>query len=102
MAFTALLDACVLYPPSVRDVLLSLAFTDLFRARWTIRIQEEWLEAVLRKKPEISDGLRRTQQRMLEAIPDAIITGHEGLINGLVLPDLDDRHVLAAAIVGRA
>jgi hypothetical protein len=73
MAFTALFDACVLYPPSVRDVLLSLAVTDLFRARWTSRIQEEWLEAVLRDRPAISDGLKRTQQIMLEVVPDAII-----------------------------
>jgi hypothetical protein len=102
MAFTALLDACVLYPPSIRDVLLSLAVTDLFRARWTPHIQDEWLKAAVRGRPEISEGLLRTQQIMLEAIPDAIVAGYESLINGLTLPDPDDRHVLAAAIVGRA
>jgi hypothetical protein len=72
MAFTALLDACVLYPPSIRDLLLSLAVTDLFRARWTLRIQDEWLEAVLRTRPGIAERLQRTQQMMLDAVPDAI------------------------------
>ncbi len=33
---------------------------------------------------------------------DALVTGYEDLIEGLHLPDLDDRHVLAAAIRGRA
>jgi hypothetical protein len=102
MAFTALFDACVLYPPSVRDVLLSLAVTDLFRARWTSRIQDEWLVAVLRDRPERSEALRRTQRIMREAVPDAEISGYEGLLNGLELPDPDDCHVLAAAIAGRA
>ncbi len=33
---------------------------------------------------------------------DALVAGYEGLIDGLHLPDPDDRHVLAAAIRGRA
>jgi predicted nucleic acid-binding protein len=103
MAFTALFDACVLYPPSLRNVLLSLAVTDLFRARWTVRIQDEWLRAALRDKPGLSEeALQRTQRRMAVAIPDAIIASYEGLISCLDLPDPDDRHVLAAAIAGRA
>jgi death-on-curing protein len=32
---------------------------------------------------------------------DCLVTGYEGLIPALELPDPDDRHVLAAAIVGR-
>jgi hypothetical protein len=74
MAFTALFDACVLYPPSVRDVLLSLAVTDLFRTKWTDQIQEEWMEAALRTRPGLSASLRRAQQFMHEAIPDATVT----------------------------
>ena len=41
--FVALYDACVLYPAPLRDLLLRLALTDLFRARWTERIHEEWM-----------------------------------------------------------
>ncbi len=35
---------------------------------------------------------------MHQAVPDCIVSGHEGLIKGLSLPDENDRHVLAAAI----
>jgi hypothetical protein len=40
--FVALFDACVLYPASIRDLLLRLALSDLFRARWTDRIHDEY------------------------------------------------------------
>jgi hypothetical protein len=44
---TALLDACVLYPQTLRDLLLNLARTDLFRARWTDLINDEWTRKLL-------------------------------------------------------
>lgn len=102
MAFTALLDACVLYPAPLRDLLISLADTSLFRARWSAEINAEWMNAVLRKRPELRGELRRTVALMNDAIPDCLVTGHETLIETLDLPDGGDRHVLAAAIVGRA
>lgn len=102
MAFTALFDACVLYPAPLRDILMRLAWTDLFHARWSPRIQEEWMRGVLRKRPELADRLIRTRELMDRAIPDCVITGWEGIEASLTLPDPDDRHVLAAAIAGRA
>ena len=33
--YTAVLDACVLYPAPLRDIVLSLADAGLFHARWT-------------------------------------------------------------------
>ncbi|CAN1213529.1 hypothetical protein TUMEXPCC7403_25205 [Tumidithrix helvetica PCC 7403] len=44
--FVALLDACVLYPNYLRDILIQLALTDLFRAKWTDLIHEEWMRNV--------------------------------------------------------
>jgi hypothetical protein len=41
-------------------------------------------------------------ETMEAAIPDCLVTGYEHLIEGLKLPDPDDRHVLAAAIAGHA
>lgn len=102
MAFVALLDACVLYPAPLRDLLMRLAVTGLFRARWSERIHEEWMRGVLRERPELADRLPRTCQRMNDAVPDALVSDYEGIAEGLSLPDPDDRHVLAAAIVGRA
>jgi hypothetical protein len=102
VAFTALLDACVLYPAPLRDLLLNLACTGLFRARWSADIQAEWETALLRTRPDLVGKLSHTHEQMDAAIPDAKITGHLGLIPALSLPDLGDRHVLAAAIAGRA
>lgn len=39
---------------------------------------------------------------MNEAVEDCLIHGYERIIESLVLPDVDDRHVLAAAIAGHA
>jgi predicted nucleic acid-binding protein len=99
--YTALLDANVLYPAPVRDVLLQLAVTDLFHAKWSAEIHKEWIEALLRNEPHRDrDALERTRAKMDQATRDALITGYEHLIPTLQLPDPDDRHVLAAAIVG--
>jgi hypothetical protein len=99
--YTALLDACVLYPAPLRDLLLSIAVTGLFRARWTDQIHEEWIAALVREGRDRS-VLERTRRLMDAAVPDCLIKGYEGVINSLKLPDEKDRHVLAAAIVGSA
>lgn len=97
--FVAVFDACVLYRESLRNLLLRLALTGLFRARWTERIHDEWIGALLRQRPDLTrDALDWTRNQMDLAIPDAIVSGYEGLADGLELPDEDDRHVLAASI----
>ena len=97
--FVAIYDACVLHPAPLRDLLLRLALTDLFKARWTDRIHDEWTGSVLRSRPDLSsEQLKRTRALMNAAVPDCLVTGYEGLVEGLELPDRDDRHVLAAAV----
>jgi hypothetical protein len=97
--FVAVFDACVLYPASVRDLLLRLALTDLSRARWTDRIHDEWIGGVLKQRQDLSrTQLERTRDLMNQAVPDCLVTAYESLIDGLGLPDPNDRHVLAAAI----
>jgi hypothetical protein len=97
--FTAVYDACVLYPAPLRDLLMWLGLSGHFRARWSTQIHEEWKRNLLRKRPELnSDQLDRTIALMEQAIPDARVYGYESLIAGLRLPDDNDRHVLAAAI----
>lgn len=99
MAFTAIFDARVLHPPAVRDLLLRLAQTGLFRGRWTDQILDVTMENVLRLRPDLEVAqLARTRKLMCEAVPDCLVTGYEPLMSGLSLPDGDDRHVLAAAI----
>lgn len=97
--FTAVYDACVLYPEMLRSFLMHLATSGRYRARWTADIRGEWREAILRARPDVDPAaLDRTALLMESAVDDALVTGYEGLIAGLVLPDPDDRHVLAAAI----
>ncbi|SDS64915.1 PIN domain-containing protein [Pseudomonas granadensis] len=98
-SFTAVYDACVLYPAPLRDFLMWLALSGLYRARWTEEIHCEWKRNLLKNRPDLSiEQLDRTSQLMDLAIPDACVDSYEDLIVGLSLPDEDDRHVLAAAI----
>jgi predicted nucleic acid-binding protein len=97
--FTAIYDACVLYPAPLRDLLMELALTDLFRARWSEAIHQEWIRSLLKNRSDLTESqLLRTRDFMNANVRDALVTGYEALISGLSLPDPDDRHVLAAAI----
>jgi len=101
--FTAFYDANVLYPAELRNLLMHLALTGLFRATWSNGVHEEWIAALLRNRPDLTrDKLERTRMLMDQHATDALVTGYEDLIDGLNLPDPNDRHVLAAAIRGRA
>ena len=78
---------------------MRLALTDMFRARWTNEIHEEWIAAVLEDHPNLArQQLERTRDMMNDAVLDCVITGYEGMANHVALPDANDRHVLAAAI----
>ena len=101
MAFTALFDANVLCPAPLRDLLLQLAVTKLFRARWTDAIHDEWTRAAVRNRPDVECEMGELAQAY--GCPcDCLVTGFEPLIDILDLPDPNDRHVVAAAIKGRA
>lgn len=101
--FTALFDACVLYSAPLRDFLMHLALTDLFRAKWTDEIHDEWIRNVLINRPDITkDQLQRTRDLMNSNVRDCLVIGYQYLIPALILPDMNDRHVLAAAICAGA
>lgn len=101
--FTVIYDACVLYPAPLRDLLMRLAMADLYRARWTEMIHDEWTSNVLKQRPDLKlADLERTRYLMNAHVRDSLITGFEHLIQSIELPDANDRHVLAAAIHGNA
>lgn len=103
MAFTALLDANVLYPAPLRDLLLELALADLFRAKWSARIQDEWINALMRNEPHRDRArLQRTRALMEENMRDVLVEDYEHLIPAIKYIDPGDRHVVAAAIKSRA
>jgi hypothetical protein len=82
---------------------MHLALTGLFRARWSAEVHEEWISSLLKKRPDLTrEKLERTRLLMDKHAADALVTGYEDLIPGLQLPDPGDRHVVAAAIRGRA
>jgi hypothetical protein len=98
-AVVAVYDACVLYPAPLRDLLMHLACGGLVHARWTDAIHEEWIGNPLANRPDLTPAqLEHTRVLMDRAVPDALVRGYEPRVPALVLPDADDRHVLAAAI----
>ncbi len=100
---TALLDADVLYPAGLRDVLLRLADRYLYAPLWSADIHAEWMRSLLRDRPDLDAALlERTRGVMDEHFPEAAVTGYAPLAAELDLPDPGDRHVLAAAIRGQA
>ena len=97
--FVAVLDACVLYPAPIRDLLLHLAALDLYTPKWTDRIQEEWTRSLLINRPDLSrQQLQRIPEAMNSSFPDSSVEQYESLIAAVALPDPDDRHIVAAAI----
>jgi len=96
--FTVVLDANVLYPAPLRDFLLELAVAGLFRARWTEEITDEWVRNLLAKREDLDKSqLKYTVEKMAEAVPGCLIADYKPIVDGLSLPDENDRHVLAAA-----
>jgi len=96
-AFIVFYDANVLYPAELRNFLMHLALIGVFRTKWSAEVHEEWTRNLLINRPDLTRAqLERTRQLMDKAAPDALVTGYEHLIPRLVLPDPNDRHVLAA------
>lgn len=99
MPFSVVYDACVLHPPSLRDLLIRIARTGIVQARWSDRILDECFSSIRRERPDVSvEQLERTRRLMQDAIPAASVSNYEALIEGMELPDAGDRHVLAAAV----
>lgn len=89
----------MLYPAPLRDLLMHVALTDLYRAKWTYLIHDEWIRNLLKNRQDLTkENLERTRDLMDAHVRDCLVTGFEDLIDAVTLPDPGDRHVLAAAI----
>ena len=95
-----MLDACVLYPTVMREVLLGAAAAGLYQARWSPRILEEWARAAERQ--DAADGVwARGEIASLQArFPQASVRIEDSYQAQFWLPDPADVHVLAAAVKG--
>jgi hypothetical protein len=92
------LDACVLDPPVLRDILTGCAVAGLFAPRWSARILAEWAHAAARGGTETGPAIAALRA----TFPQAEVTPAPDTEAGLALPDPADAHVLAAAIDGGA
>ncbi|WP_204805576.1 PIN domain-containing protein [Mycobacterium riyadhense] len=105
MTFTVVYDANVLFPSVLRDVLIHVARMGLNRARWSELILDEVFDSISKKQPGLdANKLARTRKLMCQAVPDCLVETQaiQTLVPALTLPDPDDRHVLAAAILAGA
>ena len=89
--FTVVYDACTLYPTPLRDLLMHLALSDLFRARWSNMIHDEWIRNVHANRPDLNlERLERTRAHMNHAVRDCVVTGFEYMIPSINLKDFPD------------
>lgn len=107
--FTALLDTCVLWPSLQRDFLLSMAAEGLYRPIWSQAILDELVHAETMKRvgrgagqEQAREAAERLVAQMEWAFDDACVTGWQPLAGSYGLPDPDDEHVVAAAVIGGA
>jgi hypothetical protein len=95
-----MIDACVLYPTVMREVMLGCAKAGLFEARWSIRILEEWARAAAKLGPEQEVWARGEIAALGAAFPRATVRYDAAQERAFWLPDPADIHVLTAAAVG--
>ncbi|MEM1302492.1 MAG: PIN domain-containing protein, partial [Pseudomonadota bacterium] len=97
-----LIDACVLYPTVVREVLLKVAAGGVFTPLWSKRILEEWRRAAGRLNP-VALAQAEAEIALVKARwPEAEVDPKPSDEARLYLPDVNDVHVLASAIAGSA
>lgn len=95
-----LIDACVLYPTVMREMVLGVAAQGLFAPRWSARVLEEWARAAGKLGPEQEVWARGEIAALAAGFPDALIRYDRGIEARFWLPDSGDVHVLAAAVAG--
>ena len=99
----AVLDANVLFPQYLCDLMLSLAETELFQPRWSDFIHDEWMRNLFKTFPELEiSRIKRRREMMDRAFPDASVSFDSELIESIAGVHAKDRHVMAAAIVSHA
>lgn len=98
----ALLDACVLYPTVLREILLKSAEAGLFEPLWSDRILDEWRHVSARSGPEYVALTEGDIALITVRWPDALVARDAETERSVWLPDESDIHVLASAVAGKA
>lgn len=97
----AVLDACVLYPAALRDTLLRTVEAGLYQLRWSEEILAEVRRNLVATGRQTESQAEALVTEMRRAFPAAFVEGYQGLIDSMHNHP-KDRHVLAAAVAGRA
>jgi len=102
--YTVLLDANVLYSVAISDALMEVAATGIYAAKWSKAIDDEWVRNLAKNKKRAEADFHTRRDSMHDACPDWEVPeeGWRLIEPCLSLPDVNDRHVLAAAVAGRA
>jgi hypothetical protein len=95
-----MIDACVLYPTVMREVILGCGAAGLFEPRWSVRILEEWARAAGKLGAEQEVWARGEIATLNAKFPRALVKYDTALERQYWLPDPADIHVLTAAVVG--
>ena len=98
----AVLDACVLYPTVLREILTGVAALGLYTPLWSDRILEEWARATHKLGPGAEAVARGEIAVLRAAFPKASIRAQPDIEARMQLPDANDVHVLAVAVAGHA
>jgi predicted nucleic acid-binding protein len=103
MPMTVVLDANVLFPQYLCDLLLSFADAELFRPVWSKLIHDEWMQNVIEKNRGIDpERIKRRQDMMDKAFPDACVSITDQQVEEIEDVHIKDRHVMAAAKIVHA
>lgn len=99
--FRVLLDTCVLFPQTLRDVLLTAAESGLYYPLWSTGVLDELERNLIEDRGLTQEQTAHLRTEMEGAFPDSTVTGYESLIDSMSNHE-GDRHVLAAAVRGNA
>ncbi|HEX6750193.1 MAG TPA: PIN domain-containing protein [Longimicrobium sp.] len=92
------LDANVLFPFQLRNLLLHLAVEGLFRPLWSAEIIDECMRALRRDAQLTQAQCDHLLVQMRRVFASAWGSGFAGRADRIELPDEGDRHVLALAV----
>jgi predicted nucleic acid-binding protein len=100
-SFIALLDANVLFPFTLRDILLRAAAVGYFQVRWSAQILDEMTRNLVSAGTMTEEKAVRLRAVMEQAFPEAAVAGYEPLV-ATMRNEAKDRHVAAAALAAGA
>lgn len=95
--FVVVVDANVLFPLTLRDTVLRAAAAGCFRLCWSREILDEMERNLVASLTMGAGNAMKLRAAMEQYFPEAMVTGHESLIQTM-RNDAKDRHVVAVAV----